>query len=160
MRCPGCATSVDKVIDSRAAEEGGAIRRRRECLECGRRFTTYERIEETPLLVVKRNGMRQQFDRSKMMLGMSAATKNLPISVEQLESAAAEIEEAVRLGGAEVRSLEIGVAVLERLRLIDGVAYLRFASVYKGFTDPDDFAREVRLLAKATLPKPPTESAP
>lgn len=154
MRCPSCSSLDDKVVDSRAAEEGAAIRRRRECLQCGRRFTTYERVEEAPLVVVKRNGCRQPFDRAKVLAGLQAATKNLAVSRDQLESIAAEVEEALRLEGGEVSSEAIGVAVLERLRGIDGVAYLRFASVYKGFTDPGDFAREVKLLAKATAPKP------
>lgn len=105
-------------------------------------------------MVVKRNGARQAFDRTKVLAGLHAATKNLAISREQLESIAGEVEESLRLDGGEVSSDTIGVAVLERLRVVDGVAYLRFASVYKGFTDPGDFAREVKLLAKATAPKP------
>jgi transcriptional repressor NrdR len=154
VRCPACSSIDDKVVDSRSAEDGSAIRRRRECLECGRRFTTYERVEEVALVVLKRNGVRQPFDRTKVLAGLRAATKNLSISAEQLDNIAADVEEVVRLEGIEVPSQRIGVAVLERLRAIDGVAYLRFASVYKGFTDPGDFAREVKLLNKATAPKP------
>ena len=154
MRCPSCSSVDDKVVDSRGAEDGSAIRRRRECLECGRRFTTYERVEEAALVVLKRNGLRQAFDRAKVLAGLRAATKNLSISSDQLDSIAADVEEALRLEGTEIPSERIGVAVLERLRSVDGVAYLRFASVYKGFTDPGDFAREVKLLNKATAPKP------
>lgn len=154
VRCPACSSVDDKVVDSRAAEDGSAIRRRRECLECGRRFTTYERVEETALVVLKRNGLRQPFDRAKVLAGLRAATKNLSISPEQLDAITADVEETLRMEGVEIPSERIGVAVLERLRTIDGVAYLRFASVYKGFTDPGDFAREVKLLNKATAPKP------
>ena len=142
------------MVDSRGVDDGSSIRRRRECLGCGRRFTTYERIEESVLVVLKRNGVRQPFDRVKVVAGLRSAAKNLAISPEQIDNIAAEVEESIRLEGAEVHSQRIGIAVLERLRAVDGVAYLRFASVYKGFTDPGDFAREVKLLAKETDPKP------
>jgi transcriptional repressor NrdR len=155
MRCPSCVRVDTKVVDSRAAEDGGAIRRRRECLDCNRRFTTYERVEEAPLVVVKRTGERQVFDRAKLLRGLRAASKNLAISPEQLDSVALEVEEAIRCEGPDVPSLKIGIAVLERLRCIDGVAFVRFASVYKGFTDPGDFAREVLLLT-STNPQPVT----
>jgi transcriptional repressor NrdR len=135
------------------AEEGGVIRRRRECLSCGRRFTTYERLEEAPLWVAKRAGQREAFDRVKVVSGVRAATKNRPVSEEQLEELAQQVEEALRGEGAEVTSQQIGVAVLERLRALDDVAYLRFASVYKGFADIGDFQREVGLLTKTTEPK-------
>lgn len=154
MRCPVCSSIDDKVVDSRAAEDGATIRRRRECLACTRRFTTYERVEETPLLVLKRNGLREQFDRAKVLDGVRAATKNLGIAAERLEALASEVEETIRMEGIEVPSAAIGVAVLDRLRDLDGVAYVRFASVYKGFTEPGDFTREVSLLAKSTAPKP------
>lgn len=147
MRCPACGIGEDKVVDSRAAEDGAAIRRRRECLVCGRRFTTYERVEESPLFVVKRNGTRQIFDRAKVVAGVQAATKNLAVSSEQVDSIGLEVEEAMRLDGPDVASETIGAAVLERLKAIDGVAYVRFASVHKVFTDPDQFTREVRLLS-------------
>lgn len=153
VRCPWCPSSDDKVVDSRAADDGVAIRRRRECLACGRRFTTYERIDDLPLVVVKRNGDRVSFDRSKILAGLRAASKNLPLSIIQLDSIASEVEEEFRLEGPEVASEQIGVAILDRLRLIDGVAYLRFASVYKNFTQPADFAREAKMLTKATAPK-------
>ena len=153
MRCPWCQSLEDKVVDSRLAEDGVAIRRRRECLSCNRRFTTYERLEEAPLWVVKRGGQREPFDRAKVVAGVRAATKNRPVTEERLEEIAQEVEEALRGQGAEVASQQIGVAVLERLREVDDVAYLRFASVYKGFEDLGDFQREVGLLTKTTEPK-------
>ncbi|HZU74607.1 MAG TPA: transcriptional regulator NrdR [Acidimicrobiales bacterium] len=152
MRCPWCAGVEDKVVDSRLAEDGGAIRRRRECLGCGRRFTTFERVEELPLAVIKRSGGREPFDRSKIVAGVKAATKNRPVTVEQMEALAFEVEDAVRLAGNDVTSEEVGLAVLDRLARLDDVAYLRFASVYKGFEDAGDFQREARLL-KSTEPK-------
>jgi transcriptional repressor NrdR len=153
VRCPWCQSLEDKVVDSRLAEDGVAIRRRRECLSCNRRFTTYERLEEAPLWVVKRGGQREPFDRAKVVAGVRAATKNRPVTEERLEEIAQEVEEALRGQGAEVASQQIGVAVLERLREVDDVAYLRFASVYKGFEDLGDFQREVGLLTKTTEPK-------
>jgi transcriptional repressor NrdR len=148
MRCPACGHDDDKVVDSRAVDEGGAIRRRRECLSCGRRFTTFERFEEATLVVVKRSGDREPFDRAKVVGGIQAASKNRPITPEQMESLALDIEEAVRLEGPEVTSHQVGVAVLDRLRVLDDVAYVRFASVYKGFEDLGDFEAEVGLRAK------------
>jgi transcriptional repressor NrdR len=143
----------DKVVDSRAAEEGSAIRRRRECLVCGRRFTTYERLEEVPFVVAKRSGQREPFDRAKIVAGLAAAAKNRPVSVTDMQGLAADVEEELRLSGHEVSTQQIGVAVLDRLRLLDEVAYLRFASVYKDFSGAVDFEREVVLLTKATAPK-------
>ena len=149
MRCPACGGLDDKVVDSRTAEEGGAIRRRRECLACNRRFTTYERLEEAPLVVVKRSGQRVPFERAKIVDGIRAAAKNRPVGVDQLDALGAEIEETLRLDGPEVSSEQIGRAVLDRLRTLDEVAYLRFVSVYKGFEDLTDFEREVVLLTRA-----------
>ncbi|HEX7166383.1 MAG TPA: transcriptional regulator NrdR [Acidimicrobiales bacterium] len=149
MRCPSCAGLDDKVVDSRTADDGAAIRRRRECLQCSRRFTTYERLEEAPLLVVKRSGQRVPFDRSKIVAGVRAAAKNRPVGDDALDALGSEIEEALRLEGAEVTSEQIGRAVLDRLRTLDEVAYLRFVSVYKGFEDLTDFEREVVLLSRA-----------
>lgn len=143
----------DKVVDSRAADDGGAIRRRRECLHCGRRFTTYERLEEVPFVVVKRSGEREPFDRRKVVEGIGAAAKNRPAVAAAREGLAAEIEEELRLEGSEVTSERVGRAVLARLRDLDDVAYLRFASVYKGFTGAGDFEREVGLLIKRSAPK-------
>jgi len=152
VRCPVCSSLDDKVVDSRQADDGAAIRRRRECLACGRRFTTFERLEEAVLVVVKRSGHSEPFDRAKVVGGLRAATKNRPITEEQMESVAAEVEETLRMLGPEVTSQQVGMAVLERLRVLDEVAYVRFASVYKGFEDVDDFQREV-ALTKATQPK-------
>ena len=150
MRCPACASDDDKVVDSRTAEDGAAIRRRRECLGCGRRFTTYERLEETPLTVVKRSGHRSPFDRSKIVAGVRAAAKNRPVSDEAMEALAAEIEETMRLEGLEAHTEQIGRAVLDRLRDLDEVAYLRFVSVYKEFANLTDFEREVVVLTRGT----------
>ncbi len=141
------------MVDSRTADDGAAIRRRRECLSCGRRYTTYERIDEAPLMVAKRSGHREPFDRAKVVAGLRAAAKNRPVAVEQLEAVAAEVEEALRLDGPELTSQQVGWAVLDRLRVIDEVAYVRFASVYKGFEHVGDFEREVGLLTKASEPK-------
>jgi transcriptional repressor NrdR len=152
MRCPGCASLDDKVVDSRLADEGVAIRRRRECLGCGRRFTTFERIEEALLVVVKRSGLRQPFRRAKVVAGVAAAAKNRPLTPEHLEALAVEVEETLRLEGPDVTSARVGALVLERLRGLDEVAYVRFASVYKGFADPGDFEREIGLLTKADPP--------
>jgi transcriptional repressor NrdR len=153
VRCPACSSVEDKVVDSRIADDGAAIRRRRECLSCGRRFTTFERLEEAPLLVVKRSGHQEPFDSTKVVAGIRAAAKNRPVADEVLEALGTEVEEAMRLEGAEVTTERIGIAVLDRLRVLDEVAYLRFASVYKDFEDPSDFTREVGDLRKASDPK-------
>ena len=153
MRCPACQSDDDKVVDSRTADDGGSIRRRRECLECGRRFTTYERVEEVGLVVVKRSGDREPFERSKIVDGLRAAAKGRPLDDGLLDDLAGEIEESLRLEGGEVTSERIGRDVLEHLRDLDHVAYVRFASVYKGFDDAADFERELTLLTKATAPK-------
>jgi transcriptional repressor NrdR len=153
VRCPWCGIDDDRVVDSRQAEEGGAIRRRRECLACGRRFTTYERVEEVPMWVVKRSGLREPFDRAKVIAGVRAACKNRPVTDGQLEELAQDVEDALRTVSTEPTSQEVGVAVLERLQRLDDVAYLRFASVYKGFEEAGDFQREAGLLTKTTVPK-------
>jgi transcriptional repressor NrdR len=152
VRCPVCASLDDKVVDSRTNDDGSAIRRRRECLSCGGRFTTFERLEEEPVLVVKRSGDRVPFDRARVTVGVASAAKGRPLSDDQIDALAAEIEQRYRAAG-EVSSEQIGLAVLERLRGLDEVAYLRFASVYKGFAEAADFEREVGLLTKATEPK-------
>jgi transcriptional repressor NrdR len=154
VRCPVCASLDDKVVDSRLAEDGAAIRRRRECLSCGRRYTTYERLDDIPLLVIKRSGHPEPFDRAKIVSGLNAAAKNRPIGAARLEDLAARVEEEARLVGPEVTSQQVGRWVLDLLRELDDVAYLRFASVYMGFDAADDFAREAGLLTKATAPKP------
>jgi transcriptional repressor NrdR len=146
VHCPSCSFDDTKVIDSRLSEEGGAIRRRRSCTQCGYRFTTYERLEEVALNVVKRGGGKQPFDRLKMMSGIQAAVKGRPVSDEMIMEIAERIEDALRLEGGDVTSNQVGHAVLEQLRLIDEVAYMRFASVYKNFDDAADFKRELALL--------------
>jgi transcriptional repressor NrdR len=153
VRCPQCASVDDKVVDSRTSDEGAAIRRRRECLACGRRFTTYERLEEAPFIVVKRSGLRQPFDRVKLIDGVRAAAKNRPVDLRAMEVLAGEVEESLRMEGPEISTQDVGRAVLERLRLLDDVTYLRFASVYKDFRDVEDFRREVGDLIKETAPK-------
>jgi transcriptional repressor NrdR len=154
VRCPYCQASEDKVVDSRPADEGSAIRRRRECIVCGRRFTTYERLEELPLIVVKRSGAKEPFARGKLEAGIERAVTGRPIADGAVAALATEIEEEMRAAGAEVKSERIGLAVLERLQALDPVSYLRFASVYKGFADVTDFEREVAVLQKTTEPKP------
>ena len=153
MRCPSCAHLDDKVVDSRQTDDGSAIRRRRECLGCGTRFNTFERLEEIPLTVLKRSGDRVPFDRSKIVRGIASAAKGRPVDEARIAVAAADLEEELRLLGPEVTSEQVGLAVLECLRELDQIAYVRFASVYKDFDDPADFQREIRLLTKATEPK-------
>ena len=148
MRCPKCHVDDTKVIDSREAEEGAAIRRRRLCGSCAHRFTTYERLEEVPLVVLKSTGVREPFELAKLLAGVSAACKGRPVSVEQIEQLGESIVDEVRLRGPEVRTAELGLEVLDRLRSLDEVAYLRFASVYKGFDAAADFQRELVLLKK------------
>jgi transcriptional repressor NrdR len=153
VRCPACAHLDDKVVDSRQSDDGDAIRRRRECLSCGARFTTFERLEFVPLMVLKRSGDRVPFEQAKITEGIAAAAKGRPIEEDVIEQAAASIAEELRLLGPELTSEQVGFAVLEHLREIDHVAYMRFASVYKGFDDAADFQREITLLTKATEPK-------
>lgn len=148
MYCPSCRADDTKVIDSRVADEGCAIRRRRLCPQCSYRFTTYERLEELPLIVVKSSSVRESFDRAKVISGVQAACKGRPVSVEQIEALSVAVEDEVRLRGNEVPSAVIGLAVLDRLRETDEVAYLRFASVYKNFDAARDFAQELQLLQK------------
>ncbi|MFM7093933.1 MAG: transcriptional regulator NrdR [Actinomycetota bacterium] len=148
MHCPVCPSDDTKVIDSRAAEEGASIRRRRQCPLCGFRFTTRERLEEVPLMVTKRSGSRVPFDRSKVSAGVSAATKGRPVEAATIETLVDRVEETLRAIGTEVTSAQVGHAVLEQLRELDEVAYLRFASVYKNFDQAADFRRELALLEK------------
>lgn len=148
MRCPTCGEDDDKVVDSRATDEGAAIRRRRECIACGRRFTTFERVEEVPLVVRKGDGSLQPFEPAKVAAGVRLAATGRPIDEPTVEQLVTEVEEEVRTCGPEVTSERIGIEVLARLRVLDQVAALRFASVYKGFDDLADFAREITELAK------------
>ncbi|MGH1490436.1 MAG: transcriptional regulator NrdR [Acidimicrobiales bacterium] len=144
--CPICQVADTKVIDSRAADGGVAIRRRRECTECERRFNTFERIEEAPVVVIKRGGLREPFEGGKIVRGLVAASKGRPLSVEHFDALICDVEDEARLSGGDVTSEWVGLAVLDRLRHLDEVAYLRFASVYKSFTDIADFEREARLI--------------
>jgi transcriptional repressor NrdR len=164
VRCPACGSFDDKVIDSRQADDGSSIRRRRVCIACARRFTPFERVEEAALVVTKRSGERVPFDRTKIEAGVHAAAKGRPLAGEgdgdgdgdaqSIEDLASAVEDGLRLEGrGEVTSEEIGRAVLEQLRELDPVAAVRFASVYLGFDDLSDFQREVSLLSKRTAPK-------
>lgn len=152
MKCPYCGHKDDKVLDSRSTREGEEIRRRRECLNCGRRFTTYEQIEEMRLMVIKKDGRREPFDRAKMLRGMTTACEKRPVSVDVLESTVNEIERELNNRGVrEVRSEEIGDMVIERLRRLDHVAYVRFASVYRQFEDATQFKELVEVLHEGKL---------
>ena len=153
MRCPWCAHDEDRVVDSRAADGGASIRRRRHCGNCGRRFTTYERLEEVGIVVVKRDGHKEPFDRAKVAAGVGKAIKNRPVTAEQVESLARDVEDELRKKGPVVTSQEVGLATLSALRSLDDVAYLRFASVYKDFQELTDFERELGLLQKKIPPK-------
>lgn len=154
MRCPFCGHPEDKVVDSRTAEDGRAIRRRRECESCGQRYTTYERMEEVGLLVEKRSGEREPFDLEKIVSGVRKAIKNRRVSEDDLIKLAEDVMDSVRTGaGNVVKSADIGKEILERLRELDEVAYLRFASVYKDFQELNDFERELGLLQKKVPPK-------
>ncbi|MDO5044509.1 MAG: transcriptional regulator NrdR [Coriobacteriia bacterium] len=147
MRCPKCGHCESKVVDSRSTEDNEAIRRRRECLQCGERFTTYERKEESPLQVVKKDNIREPFDRSKLMHGLVRATVKRNIPLETLDALINDIESELRNNFRnEVSSQELGDMILLRLRDLDLVAYVRFASVYKDFKDIDSFNRELRNL--------------
>ena len=147
MRCPYCGYLESKVIDSRPAEEGATIRRRRECLSCGKRFTTYEIMERLPLIVVKRDGSRQTFDKIKIMNGMLRACEKRPVSVESLEKIADDIEQELQNSlEREVSTTEIGEMVMSRLKDVDEVAYVRFASVYRQFKDVNTFLEELQKL--------------
>lgn len=147
MRCPRCGCEESKVVDSRPSEGNDAIRRRRECTGCGFRFTTYERCEEMPIVVIKRDGHKEPFDRQKLMRGLLTATVKRDIPVSVLSSLIDDIESSLRDSGTmEVSSVDLGSMVLKRLISIDKVAYVRFASVYRDFKDVDEFSEELRSL--------------
>ena len=144
MHCIKCGCEESKVIDSRSIEEGNSIRRRRECLNCKHRFTTYEKIEYTPIVVIKKNGLRQQFDRSKIINGMLRACEKRPVSIEQIEKATDEIEMEINNSlDKEVPASKIGDLVIQKLKEIDEIAYVRFASVYRQFKDINEFKEEL-----------------
>jgi transcriptional repressor NrdR len=149
MRCPFCNFHETKVVDSRAAEDGTAIRRRRECLQCTRRFTTYETIEAIPVMVVKKDGRREMFDRNKLLNGLVKACEKRKVSAEALAEIAQAVErEVLNTMEREVSSEKIGEMVMDRLRTVDEVAYVRFASVYRQFTDINKFMHELEELVK------------
>ena len=153
MRCPYCADDHDRVVDSRPADEGAAVRRRRECLGCGRRFTTYERHEVVPVMVRKRSGFVEPYDPAKLLAGIERAIAGRSVADGAATAIVEDIDERVRAQGREVTTEFLGRAVLEHLRTLDPVSYVRFASVYKGFEDVGDFEREVKELHKTTAPK-------
>jgi transcriptional repressor NrdR len=150
MKCPFCSHNEDKVIDSRETSDATAVRRRRECLACGKRFTTYEYVEKTPLMVIKKDGRREPFNREKILLGLRNACQKRAISMEKLEKLATEVEtEIQKKFDQEIESRYIGELVIEKLAKLDDVAYVRFASVYRQFKDINQFMRELRdILGK------------
>jgi transcriptional repressor NrdR len=149
MRCPWCKAEDDRVVDSRSAEGGLAVRRRRECHACGRRYTTFERVEELGLTIAKRDGSKDPFDREKVAAGIRKAVKNRPVSEEQIARVVDRVEDRLRRKGPVVASQQVGIEVLSSLAKLDQVAYMRFASVYKDFQEITDFERELGAL----LPK-------
>jgi transcriptional repressor NrdR len=156
MRCPFCGHIEDKVVDSRESREGDAIRRRRECLKCGRRFTSYERLEEVPILIVKKDGRREPFDRQKLLRGIMSACQKRPVSLGRLEEAAGDIQaKLMELPDREVPSRSLGELVMDALKHIDSVAYVRFASVYRDFKDLPDFVKALEGLMPSSPPAVP-----
>jgi transcriptional repressor NrdR len=149
VKCPFCDELEDKVVDSRMAKEGEVIRRRRECLGCKRRYTTYERIEESLPMVVKKDGRREPFDRNKILAGIKKACEKRPISIATIEAVTDKIEKAIQeMGETEVQSPSIGEEVMKALHELDQIAYVRFASVYREFKDIDQFMDELKSLAR------------
>ncbi len=148
MKCPDCENLEDKVIETRESKERNYIRRRRECLQCGRRFTTYEKVEEIPLVVVKKDGRREEFDLDKVRKGLYRAVEKRPIPTKQIEQIAAKVEEYVSSSEKEVSTKAIGEHIMERLKTLDKVAYVRFASVYLDFRSLEEFLSELHNLLK------------
>jgi transcriptional repressor NrdR len=147
MKCPFCAHLEDKVVDSREGKDGRVIRRRRECLKCAKRFTSYERIDEIPLMVIKKDDRREPFDRNKIMGGLRRACEKRPVSTAAMEAVTDEIEQMLQDSPErEIATVAIGERVMERLRVMDTVAYVRFASVYRQFQDVDQFMRELKEI--------------
>ena len=150
MKCPRCGCSESKVIDSRSTEEGSPIRRRRECLQCAQRFTTFETIEQLPLVVIKRDGSRQSFDKNKLVNSMLKSCEKRSVKLEQLEQIADDIEQSLQSGlDREVSTSVIGEMVMDRLKELDEVAYVRFASVYRSFKDINSFMEELKRLMES-----------
>jgi len=158
MKCPYCAYKEDKVVDSRSTAEESAVRRRRECLKCGKRFTTYEYVEEVSLMVIKKDGRHEPFDRKKILSGIMKACEKRPISVEKMEEIIMQVERAIqKKSDREVSSTRIGELVMEKLKTLDDVAYVRFASVYRQFKDVGQFMQELKDMLdkerKVQIPK-------
>ena len=150
MKCPFCGHVEDKVVDSRESREGDVIRRRRECLTCGRRFTSYERMDDIPYMVVKKDGSRERFERQKVIAGMLKACEKRPVSVSALEAVAGQIESVLQdRPDKEISTAQVGSAVMEELKALDKVAYVRFASVYRRFRDVGEFMTELKGLLDA-----------
>ena len=152
MRCPWCGKDDDRVVDSRGIEDGGAIRRRRECRSCGRRYTTFERVEELGLAVIKRDGVKEPYRREKLVAGMEKSLTNRPVTDQQVAAAASKVESRLRRKGPRITSQEVGLEVLTELKKLDQVAYMRFASVYKDFQELTDFERELGMLLQKREP--------
>ncbi|MDG5814416.1 transcriptional regulator NrdR [Chitinispirillales bacterium ANBcel5] len=153
MRCPFCNYEEDKVVDSRTSKEGQAVRRRRECLDCGKRFTTYEYIESISLTIIKHDQRRESFDRQKLFQGIVAACKKRPISTKKIESVVDKIENQIeKYGKSEIPSTEIGKMVMKELYALDEIAYIRFASVYRKFKDVSEFISEVKEIESKIEP--------
>ena len=153
MKCPFCGHQEDKVVDSRASSDGVAIRRRRECLGCSKRFTTYEQLEEQPLMIIKKDGRREAFDRHKLLAGLVKACEKRPVSMDDLERLVDELErELSQQFEREVSSREVGERVMKKLHTLDPVAYVRFASVYREFKDVEQFMRELKDLLAFKAP--------
>ena len=152
MRCPWCKAEQDRVVDSRPSEGGDAIRRRRECRSCNRRFTTFERVEDIGLIVEKRGGAKEPFDRAKLTTGILKSTKNRPVTHEQVQALVDRVEGRLRRKGPVVTSQEVGIDVLAGLAKLDQVAYMRFASVYKDFQEIADFEDELGVLLQKKAP--------
>jgi len=153
MKCPFCADTENKVIDSRLSKEGYVIRRRRECLACNRRFTTYERIEEIPLMIIKKDGRREEFNRDKIRIGITKACEKRSVSMNSIEDFLDEIEQELReTGKKEISSSIVGELVINRLHDLDEIAYVRFASVYREFKDVNEFVQELKLMLENHRP--------
>jgi transcriptional repressor NrdR len=153
MKCPFCADTENKVIDSRLSKEGYVIRRRRECLACNRRFTTYERIEEIPLMIIKKDGRREEFNRDKIRSGITKACEKRNVSMNSIEDFLDELEQELReTGKKEISSSVVGERVINRLHDLDEIAYVRFASVYREFKDVNDFVQELKLMLENNRP--------
>ncbi len=153
MKCPFCADTENKVIDSRLSKEGYVIRRRRECLACNRRFTTYERIEAIPLMIIKKDGRREEFNRDKIRSGITKACEKRNVSMNSIEDFLDELEQELReTGKKEISSSIVGERVIKRLHDLDEIAYVRFASVYREFKDVNDFVQELKLMLENNRP--------